>query len=137
MKFFQNKKNTLIVTGVAIVCNFALYFLYKYLKRKPNPQLEELDETELYKVIKTVNNDTNIHHQMIGSEFPKDSEGRTYHLDTKKGEVTNRIICVGDLERAKRYSDFIEVKFSHVSSRGFATYSGIYNNVPVTIIGTG
>ena len=76
--------------------------------------------------------------QMIGSEFPKDSEGRTYHLNTKKGEVANRIICVGDLSRADKYSSFLdEVKFKHISARGFATYTGHYKGVPVTIIGTG
>ncbi len=57
---------------------------------------------------------------------------------------------MGDLHRAKtiaetfldKHSAEPETKevpkiFSHLSSRGFATYTGTYKGVPVTIIGTG
>jgi len=76
--------------------------------------------------------------QMIGSEFPKDSEGRTYHVNTKKGEVANRIICVGDLGRAEKYSKYLdEIQVKYLSSRGFLTFTGLYKGVRVSIIGTG
>lgn len=95
------------------------------------------------------------HGQMIGSEFPMDEEGRTYHVNTKKGEgnhsyllheitlckVANRIIVVGDLTRAELYASTYLDKdckiFSRISHRGFATFTGKYKGVPVSIIGTG
>src|SRR5690348_373203 len=77
------------------------------------------------------------HLQMQGTEFPMSSDGRTYHLGTKKGEVARRIICVGDLGRAERYATFLdkdETPFKLTSSRGFLTITGKYKGVPVTIL---
>jgi uridine phosphorylase len=52
--------------------------------------------------------------------------------------VANRIICVGDLGRAKLYSTLLQkIYFCHPSHRGFVTFTGLYNNKPVSIIGTG
>lgn len=68
--------------------------------------------------------------------------------------VANRIITVGDLGRAKMLAEtfldkssdslnentekrHIPQVFHHLSSRGFATYTGTYKGIPVTIIGTG
>jgi uridine phosphorylase len=77
---------------------------------------------------------------MTDTEFPVDPKGRTYHVTTKKGEVANRIICVGDLTRAERLAKhfFGEGKYFELKSyRGFATFSGKYKGVPISIIGTG
>ncbi len=68
--------------------------------------------------------------------------------------MANRIITVGDLGRAKTIAEtfldkpstnegsdsknkFIPKIFFHLSSRGFATYTGTYKGTPVTIMGTG
>lgn len=78
--------------------------------------------------------------QMIGSEFPMSEDGRTYHLQTKKGEVANRIICVGDLQRAEKFSEFLDQEPKPIkiaSTRGFLTITGYYKGVRVSIIGTG
>jgi uridine phosphorylase len=102
--------------------------------------------------------------QLFGANFPKTADNRTYHVDTKRGEgkkkidlfisVANRIITVGDLGRAKMLAEtfldkpidlsndgsekrHIPKVFNHLSSRGFATYTGTYKGTPVTIIGTG
>lgn len=55
--------------------------------------------------------------------------------------VANRIICVGDLNRAQLYADLFLDRdhkvFRYLSSRGFLTLTGRYKGVPVSIIGTG
>mmetsp|Transcript_1527 Transcript_1527/g.3721 ORF Transcript_1527/g.3721 Transcript_1527/m.3721 type:complete len:408 (-) Transcript_1527:162-1385(-) len=76
------------------------------------------------------------------ANFPMDSDGRTYHLATRVGEVANRILSVGDLGRAKRLSQFLEPEptlgelFVKESSRGFVTITGRYKGIPVSIITT-
>lgn len=73
---------------------------------------------------------------MQNANFPTDSEGRTYHLFLKKGEVANRILTVGDLPRAIAMASLpgFEVKFIRQAPRLFATVTGIYKGTPVTII---
>jgi hypothetical protein len=53
--------------------------------------------------------------------------------------VANRLLLVGDLNRANTIAQFLDEKptFCHVSSRGFYTITGTYQGVPVTILGTG
>lgn len=82
----------------------------------------------------------NAHLQMFDSEFPMSEDGRTYHLQVKKGEVTNRIILVGDLGRAKKFSQYLDSDTELIvvnSSRGFLTFTGKFKGIFVSIIGTG
>ena len=69
-----------------------------------------------------------------------DSEGRIQPLNCKKGEVANRIISVGDPNRALKFSEFLD-KDTPVTIRKsgmiFCTYTGTYKGVPVSIIATG
>eukprot|EP00884_Botryococcus_braunii_P021187 jgi/Botrbrau1/7752/Bobra.0159s0181.1 len=61
------------------------------------------------------------------ANFPLDSEGRTYHLGTKAGEVAPRILSVGSSKRARLLTRFLQCPgdsttlFEHESSRGFLT----------------
>jgi len=103
------------------------------------------------------------------ANFPTTKDGRTYHLEIKRGEgtyffcipfnalanltiivlfdfcllfniVSNRILTVGDLERAQHYADLYLDKPLQVhilSKRGFLTITGFYKGVQVSIIGTG
>ena len=74
------------------------------------------------------------------TNFPKDSEGRVYHLGLKAGEVANRILLVGDPNRAKLVSELLDnpkETFTYVSNRGFTTYTGTKNGTPVTIMAIG
>ncbi len=76
----------------------------------------------------------------IGTNFPKDAEGRVFHLGIKKGDVANNILIVGDPERAKlivKLLDSPETVFAYASNRGFVTYTGTKNGKPVSIISTG
>lgn len=56
------------------------------------------------------------------------------------GAVANRVLTVGDPARAKRISkqlDGDDEFWYHESWRGFPTYTGRYNGVPVTIMASG
>ena len=88
-------------------------------------------------------------------------EGRVYHLDVRHGEVANRILSVGDPARAERIAQLLdnvcvcvrvracvcdclcvvqiqtESRFVRSSVRGLVTHTGLFNNVPVSIIATG
>lgn len=62
------------------------------------------------------------------------------HLQVCRGQVANRILSVGDAGRAGRLAValFDDGKYAlHNSSRGFAVYTGMYKDVPVSIIATG
>jgi uridine phosphorylase len=75
-----------------------------------------------------------------GTNFPMDAEGRVYHLGLKRGEIANRILLVGDPDRAKliRLSlDNPEESFAYASNRGFTTYTGTKHGKPVTIMAIG
>lgn len=77
---------------------------------------------------------------MIDANFPKDAEGRVYHLGLKKGEVANKILLVGDPERAKLIKEFFDDPselFYHSTNRGFTTYTGTVNKKPVTVMSIG
>ena len=85
------------------------------------------------------NNTSKAVHNLTDANFPRDEEGRVYHLGVKKGEVANRILSVGDSRRGQIIASQLDGgKFNHVlSSRGFHTYTGTKNGVPVTILTTG
>jgi uridine phosphorylase len=74
------------------------------------------------------------------ANFPRDAEGRTYHVGTKSGEVANRIITVGDYTRAYRISksfDGGKAKFEFESHRKFLTLTGTFQGVPITVVAIG
>ncbi|RUP44154.1 nucleoside phosphorylase domain-containing protein [Jimgerdemannia flammicorona] len=82
--------------------------------------------------------------KLTNANFPMDVEGRVYHVGVKRGETANRIITVGDHVRARRIAKLLdgpEVKgrtvFELVSQRGFTTFTGTYQGVPVSIIAIG
>jgi len=74
------------------------------------------------------------------ANFPVDEEGRVYHLALKYGTIANRILCVGDPQRARLLNSLLDDpsgSFYHSSNRGFITYTGTKNGVPVSIISIG
>lgn len=73
----------------------------------------------------------------LDPNMPVDAEGRTYHLNTKFGEVAPRILSVGDVGRAERIAQFLEDRKVYNSSRGFVTHTGLFNGVPISIVATG
>uniref|UniRef100_A0A7S3K341 Nucleoside phosphorylase domain-containing protein n=1 Tax=Aureoumbra lagunensis TaxID=44058 RepID=A0A7S3K341_9STRA len=68
---------------------------------------------------------------------PKDSNGRVTHVGVGLGDLANRILTVGSLSRAESLSSFLEDVQIIRSSRGFTSFSGKFQTVPVSIIATG
>lgn len=62
--------------------------------------------------------------------MPRDELGRTYHLNTRDGEVAPRILSVGSAQRAQLLAQLLEPLparqplFEKMSSRGFLTITG-------------
>lgn len=73
------------------------------------------------------------------ANFPRDPEGRVYHLGVKAGEVANRILSVGDLGRAKMLATLLDdpENVLVIANRGFTVFTGTLNKVPISIIATG
>jgi len=74
------------------------------------------------------------------ANFPVDEEGRVYHLGLKYGNLANRILCVGDPQRARLLSTLLDDpsgSFCQSSTRGFLTFTGTKNGVPVSIMSIG
>jgi len=76
-----------------------------------------------------------------GTEFPMTPDGRTYHVTTKKGELSNRILHVGDPERAERIVkncfDGGKETLKHESTRGFTTYTGTVGGKRISVMAVG
>lgn len=76
----------------------------------------------------------------VDANFPKDDEGRTYHVGTARGSTANRIITVGEPTRALQIASNLDEApkpFAFTSKRGFTTITGRYKGVPVSIISIG
>ena len=68
------------------------------------------------------------------------SEGKTLHMDLLKGQLAQRVITVGAIERAMKLAALLDQSTPYTqitSSRGFTTITGLYNNVPVSIVSIG
>ncbi|KAH7821512.1 Uridine phosphorylase [Monocercomonoides exilis] len=69
------------------------------------------------------------------ADFPLDGEGRTYHIGIKRGEVANRVLTCGDVQRVRVLEKFLDKKLCEVcSERGFLTVTGLIDGVPVTLL---
>src|SRR5262245_36989255 len=73
------------------------------------------------------------------ANFPKDPEGRVYHLGIKEGEAAQRVMMVGAAERALVLREMIDGRGTCelASTRGFITYTGTYKGTPTTIMSIG
>ncbi len=74
------------------------------------------------------------------ANFPVDADGHVYHLGVKRGQLANRIVTVGDPRRAELLSEMLDSDspvFKHTSNRGFHTFTGRFNGVPVSVIAIG
>ena len=106
--------------------------------------INNINEKNDFNIININNKFSNIeiqeksHLAMNNANFPM-ADGKTMHLNIKKGDIYRRIISVGAYDRAKLISSYLDQNSLKIisSSRGFTTFSGLYNNVPVSIVATG
>ncbi|KAJ1799784.1 hypothetical protein LPJ59_001587 [Coemansia sp. RSA 2399] len=76
--------------------------------------------------------------QMSNANKPLSADGKTYHVETKWGQVANRILTVGDPQRARLIAKNLDkVVFEHQSHRGILTITGVYKRLPVSIVAIG
>ncbi|EAY05267.1 Phosphorylase family protein [Trichomonas vaginalis G3] len=69
-----------------------------------------------------------------------DADGRIQPLNCKKGELSNRIITVGDPNRALKISQSFDKDFPVIvrkSNMQLTTYTGKKNGVLISVVGTG
>ncbi|KAJ9074202.1 hypothetical protein DSO57_1006273 [Entomophthora muscae] len=75
------------------------------------------------------------------ANFPVDEQGRVHHVGVKPGEVANRIITVGESNRAWKIAENLDGNKEDLivvtSTRGFTTITGKFNSVPISIISIG
>ncbi|KAL0479176.1 uridine phosphorylase [Acrasis kona] len=141
---------TLVTVGVATALAVAgSYYLFNrsstdndslLSNRSTSPRPEQDPASLKQSQLGTFKEDIKKSEQMKNANFPMTDEGRTYHVGTKRGEVANRIVIVGDLTRAETYAkSFFDSQdfFKHYSTRGFLTCTGTFKGVPVSVVGTG
>ncbi|KAJ2401230.1 hypothetical protein GGI23_001535 [Coemansia sp. RSA 2559] len=69
---------------------------------------------------------------------PVSADGKTYHVETRWGQVANRILTVGDPQRARLIAKRLDkVVFEHQSHRGILTITGVYKRLPISIVAIG
>jgi uridine phosphorylase len=73
----------------------------------------------------------------ITSPIPKNARGRFYHLDCAPGELAPYILTCGDPDRARRIARRLTRVDMRRRNREFLTYTGIYGNLPVSVMATG
>jgi uridine phosphorylase len=73
----------------------------------------------------------------ISSPIPKNARGRFYHIDCAPGDLAPYILTCGDPFRAKRIARLLDRVDLHRKNREFLTYTGIYQNIPVSVMATG
>ena len=69
-----------------------------------------------------------------------DADGRIQPLNCKRGELSNRIITVGDPNRALKIAQSFDKDFpliTRVSNMQLTTYTGKKNGVLISVVGTG
>lgn len=64
-------------------------------------------------------------------------DGKVLHLGLAKGQLADNIFLVGDPARATRVAKRFDSIEYEVRNREYLTYTGRYDGVPVSVIGTG
>jgi uridine phosphorylase len=73
----------------------------------------------------------------ITGQIPKNARGRFYHLDCAPGDLAPYILTCGDPERARRIARRLTRVDMRRKNREFLTYTGIYQDIPVSVMATG
>ena len=73
----------------------------------------------------------------ITRPIPRNALGRFYHLDCLPGELAPYILTCGDPDRAQRLARRLTRVDMRRKNREFLTYTGVYQNIPVSVMATG
>ena len=73
----------------------------------------------------------------ITGPIPKNARGRFYHLDCAPGELAPYIMTCGDPDRAQKIARRLTRVDMRRKNREFLTYTGIYQDIPVSVMATG
>jgi uridine phosphorylase len=73
----------------------------------------------------------------ITSPIPKNARGRFYHLDCAPGELAPYILTCGDPDRARTIARRLTRVDMRRQNREFLTYTGVYHDIPVSVMATG
>ena len=75
--------------------------------------------------------------QLAPSELTLNSEGKLYHLNVGNKDVAPNIILVGDQNRVAMVAEHFDSISYQTQHREFATTTGKYNGVPITVTSHG
>ncbi len=71
------------------------------------------------------------------AEIVKDETGKQYHIGLRPDDISDKIMLVGDPERAKRVADLFETIRVSKQNREYRTFTGIYKDLEITVMATG
>lgn len=71
------------------------------------------------------------------AEVVKTASGRQYHIGVAPKEVAPYILLCGDPARAEKVAKYFSQVDFHLANREYVTFTGIYQGIPVSIMGTG
>jgi len=78
--------------------------------------------------------------RILDANFPRTADHRVYHLGLRAGEVSNRIVTVGSASRAQTIASLFDESpkpFKLSSDRGFVTFTGRYEGIPISVVSIG
>lgn len=113
-----------------------------FMKRQAT-ELDTYGQHKRFKVTEEAGSEIDIKKKISNSnedKFPLLDDGSTLHLNIKPGDVANRVLSVGDTQRAIKLSklfDKPEACIKIISTKTFRVFTGTFRNVPVSIIATG
>lgn len=71
------------------------------------------------------------------AEVVKDSKGKQYHIGLTKNDIADKIILVGDPDRAKRIAKMLDKIEVEKSNREYLTFTGKYKGFSISVMATG
>ncbi len=74
---------------------------------------------------------------MNPADLPRDEKGRYYHIRVRRGTLPQTFLMCADPRRAERIAKRLDSPERKGDKRGYLTFTGTYNSVLLTIIGTG
>ncbi|MBE0642131.1 MAG: nucleoside phosphorylase, partial [Bacteroidales bacterium] len=78
-----------------------------------------------------------MHQGIKESELVLNGDGSIYHLHLLPGQLAHNIILVGDPQRVELVSANFDRIDHVVHNREFITHTGVFQGVPVSVLGTG